>query len=43
MRASVIGRRFQVAVLTATANFPEARVRAALERNGITVAPFSRR
>jgi predicted ATPase len=32
MRASVIGRRFQVAVLTATANFPEARVRAALER-----------
>jgi len=32
MRASVIGRRFHVAVLTATANFPEARVRAALER-----------
>ncbi len=32
MRASVIGRRFHVAVLTATATFPEARVRAALER-----------
>jgi predicted ATPase len=32
MRASVIGRRFEVAVLTATASFPEARVRAALER-----------
>jgi predicted ATPase len=32
MRASVIGRRFQVAVLTATASFPETRVRAALER-----------
>jgi predicted ATPase len=32
MRASVIGRRFHVAVLTATASYPEARVRAALER-----------
>jgi predicted ATPase len=32
MRASVIGRRFHVAVLTATATFPEASVRAALER-----------
>jgi predicted ATPase len=32
MRASVIGRRFHVAVLTATARIPEAGVRAALDR-----------
>lgn len=32
MRASVIGRSFHLAVVTATANYPQARVQAALER-----------
>ncbi len=32
MRASVIGRRFHIAVLAATAGHPEERVRSALER-----------